>query len=140
MTKLNDSNIEIKGIIVEGVTMPKMDGTPGSALYEVPIQLSQVPSAIWSDIFINTWNRPPSFSTMHRPGIARIEGDTVYLDGTTLEEIEKVHKDTIVLCVDVANQEVENLYTRQKAQNETKIKKEQEHERNVKNMADKIQF
>jgi hypothetical protein len=34
---------------------------------------------------------------MHRPNIARGTGDKVVLDGTTIEEIEKYHKETLVL-------------------------------------------
>ena len=51
------------------------DGTRGRALYRVPFQLSRWPYPVWAQNFVQTWNRPPSLSTMHRPGIARIEGD-----------------------------------------------------------------
>jgi len=40
---------------------------------------------------------------MHRPGIARVSGDKVYLDGTTIEEVQKYHRDTLVLALEETN-------------------------------------
>lgn len=52
-----------------------------------------------NEAFIKTWNQPPQFTTMHRPGIARVSGDRVILDGTTIEEVEKYHRDTLKLSI-----------------------------------------
>ena len=41
---------------------------------------------------------------MHRPSIARVEGNRLILDGTTIEEVEKYHLTTMKLCLDVANE------------------------------------
>jgi hypothetical protein len=65
-----DEPIHILGIITDEVTIPKMDGTRGSALYKIPFRLSKYPSLLWQNLFIKAWNEPPHFSTMHRPGIA----------------------------------------------------------------------
>jgi hypothetical protein len=35
---------------------------------------------------------------MHRPGIAILTGDKVYLNGTTVEEVQKYHRDTLKLA------------------------------------------
>ena len=56
--------ISILGIITDRVTIPRMDGTRGSALYSIPFKLSKRPSRLWGQLFIASWNRPPSFSTM----------------------------------------------------------------------------
>ena len=40
---------------------------------------------------------------MHRPGIIRVEGDRVILNGTSLEEIEKYHRKTLLLVVNKVN-------------------------------------
>ena len=40
--------IHILGIITDEVTVPKMDGTKGCALYKVPFRLSKSPSDLWS--------------------------------------------------------------------------------------------
>jgi hypothetical protein len=76
------NEIRILNVIVDEVTSPRADGTRGSALYAIPLRLSDYPSAEWSRIFTSTWDRPPSFTTMHRPGIARVQGNRIVLDGT----------------------------------------------------------
>ena len=67
-----NGEISILGIITDRVTIPKMDGTRGAALYSIPFKLSKSPSRIWKQFFIASWNCPPSFTTMHRPGIASV--------------------------------------------------------------------
>lgn len=95
--------IRLIEIVADEVGTPRNDGTPGSALYRVPIRLSRSPSAEWSRCFVETWDNPPSFSTMHRPGIANVVGDRIILNGTTVEEIEKYHRDTLRVVVDRVN-------------------------------------
>ena len=95
--------IRIVGIVEEKVGVPRNDGTQGSALYAVPIRLSREPSAEWANLFVQTWDRPPRFTLMHRPGIAHVIGDQIILDGTTLEEVEQHHKDTLKLVVEQVN-------------------------------------
>ena len=83
------SPLKIIGIIADQVSTPRNDGTPGSALYSIPFRLSQRPSQFWAEAFVRAWNMPPQFTSMHRPGIARIVGNTIVLNGTTLDEVEK---------------------------------------------------
>jgi hypothetical protein len=97
--------IELVGVIADEVGTPPNDGTRGSALYRVPFRLSAQPSGRWAQLFVAHWNRPPSFTTMHRPGIARVAGDTIVLDGTTMEEVEKYHLRTLKLAVEEANKD-----------------------------------
>lgn len=99
----NSEEIKILGIMTDEVTVPKNDGTRGSALYKIPFRLSKRPSEIWKKIFIATWNMPPSFTSMHRPRIASVYGDKIYLDGTTIEEVRDYHRKTLLLCVEEAN-------------------------------------
>jgi hypothetical protein len=42
---------------------------------------------------------------MHRPGIARIQGATITLNGTTIEEVERYHRDTLQLAVAETNKQ-----------------------------------
>lgn len=95
--------IKLVGVDTDRVTEPRNDGTPGSALYRVPIRLSRIPSWIWKQAFLNAWQFPRQFTSMHRPGIARIESDCIILDGTTIEEVRDTHRATLVLCVEDAN-------------------------------------
>ena len=100
-TKDEDVPIHILGIITDEVTVPKMDGSRGCALYKIPFRLSKSPSHLWKEIFVATWNMPPRFTTMHRPGIASVYGNKIVLDGTTMEEVRDYHRETLLLCVDV---------------------------------------
>jgi hypothetical protein len=85
----------IVGIVKEGVGKPRNDGTRGSALYRIPLRLSRRPSEQWSRLFVETWNHPPRYTTMHRPGIASVRGDTIVLDGTEMHELEQTLKHVI---------------------------------------------
>jgi hypothetical protein len=132
--------VRILGVVVDEVSTPRMDGTRGSALYRVPFQLSRRPSAEWAQVFVHAWNHPPSFTTLHRPGIASVSGDKVFLDGTTMGEVLDTHRATLVLALAVANREVE-AWERQKFEREQEqLRQKHEHERQVRDAAEQIKF
>ncbi len=95
--------VKILGVVVDQVSEPTLDGSARSALYRIPFKLSRKPSRIWSEHFVRTWNSPPKWTSMHRPGIASVSGDQIVLDGTTIEEVERTHRETLILCVNEAN-------------------------------------
>jgi hypothetical protein len=101
----NFDDIKITRVIVEEVTEPRNDGTPGCALYAIPFALSRRPPAEWGAAFIKNWNHPPRFTSMHRPGIASLRGAVVTLNGTTIEEVEKYHRETLQLAVSESNKQ-----------------------------------
>ena len=127
--------IHIIGIITNEVTIPKMDGTRGSALYAIPFQLSRTPSRLWSDLFISSWKMPPSFSTMHRPGIASVVGSKIILNGTTIDEVKKYHRDTLMLCVEEAA-----IKEKERKLKEQEEQRKQQHYQHVAELADEITF
>lgn len=96
--------IGLLGIIEDEVGDPRNDGTRGSALYAVPFRLSREPSLKWAELFRQVWDRPPQYTTMHRPGIASVFGDTLVLDGTTMEEVENYHLDTLKIVIRRVNE------------------------------------
>jgi hypothetical protein len=98
--------IKITGIDEANIGQPRNDGSRGSALYSVPLVLSRVPSAAWARQFPENWDHPPSWTTMHRPGIARVSGDRIILDGTTVDEVAKYHLTTLKGAVEITNQQV----------------------------------
>lgn len=132
--------ISILGIITDKVTIPRMDGTIGSALYSIPFKLSKRPSRLWEQLFIASWNNPPSFSTMHRPGIATVYGDEIVLSGTTIEEVRDHHRDTLKLCVDIANQKEVQIIEQERLKREREDLRKQKHYNYVQNVADEIKF
>ena len=135
-----DEPIHILGIITDEVTVPRMDGTRGCALYKIPFRLSKKPSSLWINIFISTWNSPPRFTTMHRPGIASVYGDKIILDGTTIEEVRDYHRDTLMLCVNTANEKEQAIITEEKRKRELEENRKNQHYSNVTSVADEIKF
>lgn len=141
-TEINpeDNRIKINGIIIDEITQPINDGTAGSALYKIPFELSKTPSYEWKELFINAWNRPPRFTSMHRPGIASVYGNKIVLDGTTIEEIEKYHKDTLNLAVEVANKHLEQINIKKQEQTERENRQREEHKKNIEDISKRINF
>ncbi|WP_050793289.1 hypothetical protein [Ruminococcus albus] len=115
---------------VKGITM----------LYKIPFRLSKRPSSLWINIFISTWNSPPRFTTMHRPGIASVYGDKIILDGTTIEEVRDYHRETLVLCVNTANKKEQAIILEEKRKRELEENRINQHFSNVASIADDIKF
>lgn len=98
-----DAPIRVVGIDRDNVGTPRGDGTPGSALYLVPLVLSRTPDQLWAAAFTERWNNA-LFSSMHRPGIGSVRGDRILLDGTTVEEVADHHLATVRQTIDCANE------------------------------------
>lgn len=132
--------VRIIGVVVDEITQPRLDGTRGSALYTVPFQLSRRPSHDWAGVFIEKWNHPPRFTSMHRPGIASVRGDKVYLEGTTVDEVQKYHRDTLKLAVEEANELIAEDERKKHAEAERERLRKEEHARVAREAARKISF
>ena len=135
-----DEQIKIRGILVDEVSEPLNDGTRGSALYNIPFELNITPEYDWINLFINAWDHPPSYTNMHRPGIVSVYGNKILLDGTTMEEVEKYHKDTLKLAVDIANKKLEENKRRIRLKEEENRKREEEHRKNIEDISKRINF
>ena len=136
----NYDEIKILGIKQEEVTVPKMDGTRGSALYSVPFLLNQTPNHEWSEIFIYKWDNPRVWSTMHRFGKARVVGDKIILDGTTIEEVKNYHRDTLIMCVEDANAEYKRMIEKKLEEQKKRKTRVNEFEEALKRNIDDIKF
>lgn len=123
--------IKITGVVAEGIGRPRNDGTRGSALYAVPLRLSRRPSQAWAEIFKQTWDSPPRFTTMHRPGIARVSGDRIILDGTTIDEIESVHAETLRHVIPAVNAKVEEIERREHLLAAQRAEEDRAHEQRI---------
>jgi hypothetical protein len=95
--------LDIVGIDTDHVGHPRNDGSRGSGLYAVPIKLNRAPSPREAELLINHWDRPSQFTTMHRPGIARVSGSSLILTSTTIDEVSQYHAKTVRLAVDATN-------------------------------------
>jgi hypothetical protein len=132
--------LRITGVVVDEVGAPRSDGTPGSALYVVPFQLSRRPPTGWAEIFVAWWNHPPQWTSMHRPGIASVHGDRIILDGTTVPEVERYHRETLILALNEANRQFSELETRQRRAEEAERLRLEEHKMSVSDAAKRLKF
>lgn len=132
--------IQITGIIVDQVGVPRDDGTRGSGLYRIPFRLTQQPPREWVELFITNWIHPPRFTTMHRPSIASVVGDTVVLDGTTIEEVKDYHRDTLVLVIQETNKSYKEFVKRRQKAVEHDQEQVKTHKKNVDDISNQIKF
>jgi hypothetical protein len=132
--------IQITGIIVDQVGSPKSDGSHGSALYKIPFRLSKRPSNEWAELFTQNWDHPSHFSTMHRPGIASVVGDTIILDGTTIEEVKDYHRDTLVLVIQETNKVYKEFIERKQKATECEQEQVKSHKQKVEDISNQIKF
>ena len=131
-------DIRMMGVDSDNVATPKNDGSRGSALYNVPIKLSDAPDSRWRELFVNNWNSPPQFTTMHRTGIARVVVQSIHLNGTTIEEVEQYHKTTLELVVAKTNQQRNEERAAAARQQEAKEATEELHRRNVQEVVSRM--
>jgi len=131
---------KIIGILVDEVTVPKNDGTRGSALYKIPFKLNHAPTYDWTKIFVEKWNRPSQFTSMHRPGIASVSHDKIILNGTTIDEVKQYHRDTLILAVTEANKIEKELIRRKNLEDERRQKEVNTHRNHIVSIADDIFF
>lgn len=135
-----DEKIRIKGIIVDEVTEPLNDGTRGSGLYKIPFELNKRATNDWIELFIHAFNRPAQFTQMHRPNIASVHGNKIYLDGTTIEEVERYHKRTLKLAVEAANKAFEEIQITKMLREDAERKQREEHKKNIDDINKRINF
>lgn len=132
--------IKIIGVITNEVELPKMDGTQGSALYKIPFKLSRVPSELWADLFIQSWHHPPKYTMMHRSRIAKVVGDKIILDGTTIEEVKSYHRDTLLLCISEANKKEREINERNHVFEQKEKIRIQTHYQNIEDISKDIKW
>jgi hypothetical protein len=77
---------------------------------------------------------------MHRPGIARIHGDRIILDGTTVEEVEQYHKATLLLAVDAANDIARQIDEERRKRAAHRAASEEQQRKTVEDAAKRIRF
>jgi hypothetical protein len=133
-------DIKITRVIVEEITEPRNDGTSGNALYSIPFALSARPPAEWVQLFAENWNHPPRFTTMHRPGIASVYGATVILNGTTIDEVERYHRDTLQLAIAETNRQYRGWLHEQEQRRAREEAARKEHRKRVEDASKRIKF
>lgn len=133
-------DIFIRRLIVDEVTEPSLDGTAGSALYRVPFELSRDAPIIWTEICIQNWDHPPTFTTRHRPGTMSIAGSKLWLNRTTIEEVRDVHRATLIAVIDQTNTTYRRYLEEQDRRRQQVANTTRAHRENVRDIADDIEF
>lgn len=77
---------------------------------------------------------------MHRQGIARVSGDRIVLDGTTIDEVQRYHRDTLILCVNETNRIIAEHKEQTRRAEEERRRHSEEHKSRVRDLSDKIRF
>lgn len=98
--------LSITGVDAQHIGNPRCDGTASSRLYSVPIRLNRAATTIEAQLLQEHWDRPSVVPTRHRPGILRVTGSTVVLDGTTIDEIRVFHAETLKRAIGLVNVEI----------------------------------
>jgi len=132
--------VEIRGVIADEVGSPRNDGGRGSGLYAVPIRLSRSLAGDEAALLVALWDRPPRFTTMHRPGIARVGGDRIVLDGTTVDEVARYHASTLAVVVERFNVEAAEAAERKERAAEARAERDAAHRAHVNDVASQIRF
>lgn len=136
----DDGPVRIVGVDTEGVGEPRMDGTRGSALYRVPLLLNRAPEEFWASHFVDTWDHPPAWSSMHRPGIASLQGNRIILDGTTIQELERYHLTTLKLVVKVLNQKTADHLQTERSRRESEAVARETHRDQIREANERLKF
>ncbi len=76
----------------------------------------------------------------HRPGIARVVGDRIILDGTTLDEVARYHRDTLKLVVETVNQKFDEIEREREQLEASERARVREHEETARRKAREIKF
>lgn len=125
-------------VVPEEVGTPRNDGTPGSALYAVPLRLNRHPTGDEAALLRETWDRPPSFTAMHRPGILRVSGDRLVLAETTIEEVERYHAATLKVVLEEVNRRSATVRGERTEAEHRAAEEEARHRANVAELARRI--
>lgn len=127
--------IRILGVIEDQVTQPH-----GSGLYEIPLRLDREPPEMWKLFFADSWDHPSHFTPMHRPGIARVIGDQIVLNGTTIDELQRFHRDTLKVVLSDVNRHYAEYEANLRRQKEEAERRHREQQESVARKAKEIKF
>ncbi|PCF56803.1 hypothetical protein B5C08_01845 [Staphylococcus delphini] len=77
---------------------------------------------------------------MHRPGIATVIQDKIVLNGTTIEEVKKYHRDTLIMCVEDSNSDYKRMMDKKIEDKKKEQSRINEFEESLKRNIDDITF
>jgi hypothetical protein len=81
-----------------------------------------------------------SFTNIHRPGIASVQDDKVILNGTTVEEVKRYHRATLIQAVQEANQRFQEFEARRRAHEQRERERIEAHKKSAADAANRLKF
>jgi hypothetical protein len=124
--------IKLVGIDVPGVTAPRDDGTQGSALYDVPIILSDTPPTDWAVFFEAAYGMPRN---------AKVIGNRIVVQRTTIEQVARDdEKSRLVAAVKEANQKAQDHLEQRAKTQEQQRQSDAEFRKHVQDVSETIKF
>ena len=129
-------DIKILSVAVDEITTPRLDGTRGSALYDVPLLLSRRPPADWNKLFLHNWQRV--LYNMRRN--VRIVGDRLIVSNTTIGEVKRYHAARARSAVDETNLGYKDFLDARKREQTQLQAKRDAHREQVEDVARNIRF
>ena len=133
-------DVKITHIIEKEITEPRNDGTPGSALYTVPFALNTRPPGDWVTLFLKNWRHPAQYTMMHLPQNASISGATLILRRTTLDDVNRYHRDTLVWAIDETNRQFREILKHIEKKRVRLQTERDKHRKHVSDVAKRIKF
>jgi hypothetical protein len=106
----------------------------------LPFRLSRPPSPQWARHFVPTWENPPRSATQHRAKLARVEGDRIIVDGTTVEEVARFHRDTLKIVLAKVNDDIAEMERRSRRLAEDEAERQRQRRQAVLDAAKHITF
>ena len=77
---------------------------------------------------------------MHIPGNAKVVGSKIILDRTTIDDVKNYHRDTLILCINKANEEEEKTLVQRRREEDRRKQQMEDHRSNVSDVADELEF
>ena len=77
---------------------------------------------------------------MHRPGIASVYGSTVTLNGTTIDEVERYHRDTLQLAITETNRQYGEWRREQEQRHARETALREERQKRIENASKCVKF
>jgi hypothetical protein len=106
----------------------------------VPLILNRPASSREAELLVRNFDQPSSWTSMHRPGIASVVGDRLFLNGTTIDEVSQYHAKTVSLAVRATNAQEAELRAADEAAKAQAADQSAEHKAHVAEVARDITF
>lgn len=130
-----DESVKLAGVIIEAMRSPSGSSLDGP--YDIPFQLSRVTSPEWEQEFLKAWD---GLTSKGQTVMASVGADRIILNSTTIDNVERVHLDTLKRAVAEANRATREAQEKLRRRAELEEQKKREHLRHVQTVVERLNF